>query len=100
MRPAGKFFCPRCFMHTDFYQGPDHSPEADEGPVRCWECDYEYGMIASEIDEEGNRLMIPRRRWAITAAMRRQAILKMRQNLWDAAQSTHQFLHRIGRRPQ
>lgn len=99
-KPVGKTWCPRCFAHTEFYQGPGHAPEDDEGPIRCWECDYEYGMIMSETDEHGTRLAIPLRRWAITKEQRQKMIREMRQRLWDSAQGVHQHLHRIGPRPR
>lgn len=100
LKPVGKTWCPRCFANTDFYQGQGHAPEDDEGPICCWECDYEYGMIVSEFSESGERLAIPMRRWAINKEHRQKMLRELRQRLWDAAQGVHQHLHRIGPRPR
>ena len=99
LRPVGRCWCTRCFSQTDFYQASDHAPEAEEGPIRCWECDLEYGMITTDVDEDGTRLYVPIRRWAIGKEQRRIMFREMRRRTWDDAQPVHQFLHRLGPRP-
>lgn len=85
--PAGKFWCPRCVMKTDFVIAYGASHTEPDAPLECWKCGYIHHKIRHELEDDGvTHRKSPKVSPAIPKWMRHDARVLLKREFQESAE--------------